>query len=45
MVNLAAPTPADVLLQDRAVETIVGVAIGTLVAVASAALRRRRGQD
>lgn len=42
MVHLAAPTPVDVLLQDRAIETVIGVAIGTLVAVASAALRRRQ---
>ncbi|MFS6531316.1 FUSC family protein [Microbacterium aurugineum] len=41
MVHLAAPTPVDVLLQDRAIETIIGVTVGTLVAVASAALRRR----
>lgn len=41
MVHLAAPTPVDMLLQDRAIETVIGVAIGTLVAVASAALRRR----
>lgn len=42
MVHLAAPTPVDMLLQDRAIETVIGVAIGTLVAVASAALRRRQ---
>ncbi|WP_314475265.1 FUSC family protein [uncultured Microbacterium sp.] len=44
MVHLAAPTPVDMLLQDRAIETVIGVAIGTLVAVASAALRRRQGR-
>ena len=42
MVHLAAPTPVDVLLQDRAIETVIGVAVGTVVAVASAALRRRQ---
>lgn len=42
MVHLAAPTPVDMLLQDRAIETVIGVAVGTLVAVASAALRRRQ---
>ncbi|MFD8768934.1 FUSC family protein [Microbacterium oxydans] len=41
MVHLAAPTPVDMLLQDRAIETVIGVAVGTVVAVASAALRRR----
>lgn len=41
MVHLAAPTPVDMLLQDRAIETVIGVAVGTIVAVASAALRRR----
>ncbi|PRA79689.1 FUSC family protein [Microbacterium sp. MYb66] len=42
MVGLAAPIPADVLLRDRAVETTIGVVVGTIVAVVSAALRRRR---
>ena len=41
MVHLAAPAPVDMLLQDRAIETVIGVAVGTIVAVASAALRRR----
>ena len=44
MVGLAAPIPADVLLRDRAVETTIGVVVGTIVAVASAALRRRQAQ-
>jgi hypothetical protein len=44
MVHLAAPTPVDVLLQDRAIETVIGVAVGTVVAVASAALRRRQAR-
>jgi len=43
MVSLAAPTPADALLRDRVIDTLIGVAIGTVVAVASAAVRRRRG--
>lgn len=41
MVSLAATTPADVLLRDRVLETIIGVAAGTLIAVISAMLRRR----
>lgn len=41
MVHLAAPTPVSALLTDRVLETLVGVAVGTVVAVASAALRRR----
>ena len=45
MVHLSAPTPVEVLLQDRAIETVIGVVIGTVVAVASAALRRRRAFD
>ncbi|PVW03364.1 FUSC family protein [Microbacterium sp. Gd 4-13] len=45
MVSLASPTPADVLLRDRVVDTIIGVAIGTVVAVASAALRRAHGSS
>nr|WP_274635646.1 FUSC family protein [Microbacterium bovistercoris] len=40
MVELAVPTPADVLLRDRALETVIGVAAGTLIAVISAALRK-----
>ena len=44
MVGLAAPIPADVLLRDRAVETTIGVVVGTIVAVASAAIRRRQAQ-
>jgi uncharacterized membrane protein YccC len=42
MVALAAPSPVDLLLRDRVLETIIGVAAGTLVAVTSAALRRPR---
>lgn len=43
MVELASSTPAEVLLRDRALETVIGVTAGTLVALASAAVRRRRG--
>jgi hypothetical protein len=42
MVELAAPTDPALLLRDRLVDTSIGVTIGTLVAVASAALRRAR---
>lgn len=41
MVELASPTSTDLLLRDRALETVIGVGAGTLVAVVSAALRRR----
>ena len=41
MVELASSTPAEVLLRDRAVETVIGVTAGTLIALASAAVRRR----
>ncbi|REJ05147.1 FUSC family protein [Microbacterium bovistercoris] len=40
MVELAAPSPVDVLLRDRMLETVIGVAAGTLIAVISAAVRR-----
>lgn len=42
MVNLAAPTATDALLRDRALETLIGVVVGTIIAVISAAIRRRR---
>jgi hypothetical protein len=42
MVELAAPMPAGELLADRTLETVVGVAAGTLVAIGSAAVRRGR---
>jgi hypothetical protein len=42
MVELAAPTDPGLLLRDRVVDTLIGVAVGTLVAVASATLRRAR---
>lgn len=42
MISLASPTPPELLLRDRVLETVIGVAVGTLVAVVSAALRRRR---
>lgn len=41
MVSLASPVGTDLLLRDRVVETIIGVAVGTVVAIVSAALRRR----
>lgn len=41
MVELAAPTSIDALLRDRMLETVIGVAAGTLIAVISAALRRK----
>lgn len=41
MVHLAAPTPVVDLLTDRVLETVIGVLVGTVIAVASAALRRR----
>jgi len=45
MIELAASTPIELLLRDRTIETVIGVAAGTAVAVASAALRRRRRSD
>lgn len=42
MVELAAPSDPALLLRDRLIDTLIGVTIGTLVAVASAALRRGR---
>lgn len=41
MVHLAVPADPVILLRDRMLDTIIGVVIGTLVAVASAAVRRR----
>lgn len=42
MVELAVPADPTLLLRDRVIDTVIGVAIGTLVAIVSAALRRRR---
>jgi hypothetical protein len=42
MVELAVPADPTLLLRDRLIDTVIGVAIGTLVAIVSAALRRRR---
>jgi hypothetical protein len=42
MVELAAPNDPALLLRDRMIDTLIGVSIGTAVAVASAALRRGR---
>jgi hypothetical protein len=41
MVELAVPADPGVLLADRALDTLIGVAVGTGVAVVSAGLRRR----
>jgi len=41
MIALAAPADPTVLLRDRLLDTVIGVAIGTVVAVVSAAVRRR----
>ncbi|WP_036329259.1 FUSC family protein, partial [Microbacterium sp. B19] len=41
MISLASPATPDMLLRDRVLETVIGVAVGTLVAIVSAALRRR----
>lgn len=41
MVQLAAPSDPGLLLRDRVLDTVIGVLIGTLVAIVSAALRRR----
>ncbi|WP_460773358.1 FUSC family protein [Microbacterium sp. GXF7504] len=41
MIDLAVPSDPAVLLQDRVLDTLIGVVIGTVVAVVSAALRRR----
>lgn len=41
MVSLASPVGPDLLLRDRVVETVIGVAVGTVVAIVSAGLRRR----
>lgn len=41
MVSLASPVAPELLLRDRVIETVIGVAVGTLVAIVSAGLRRR----
>lgn len=41
MVSLASPVAPEMLLRDRIIETLIGVAVGTLVAIVSAWLRRR----
>ncbi|MFN3949889.1 FUSC family protein [Microbacterium sp.] len=41
MVSLASPVAPEMLLRDRIIETLIGVAVGTLVAIVSAGLRRR----
>jgi len=42
MIELAVPVEAGPLLRDRLVDTLLGVAVGTAVAVVSATVRRRR---
>ncbi len=41
MVSLASPVAPEMLLRDRVIETLIGVAVGTVVAIVSAGLRRR----
>ncbi|WP_396646046.1 FUSC family protein [Microbacterium sp.] len=41
MISLASPAAPDMLLRDRVLETVIGVTVGTVVAIVSAALRRR----
>ncbi len=41
MISLASPAAPALLLRDRVVETVIGVAVGTVVAIVSAGLRRR----
>lgn len=41
MVSLASPVAPELLLRDRVIETVIGVAVGTVVAIVSASLRRR----
>ncbi|MCG7418154.1 FUSC family protein [Microbacterium sp. ACRRU] len=41
MVSLASPATPELLLRDRVLETVIGVAVGTAVAIVSATLRRR----
>lgn len=41
MISLASPAEPATLLRDRVLETVIGVAVGTVVAVVSAGLRRR----
>ncbi|WZH35796.1 MAG: FUSC family protein [Microbacterium enclense] len=45
MVSLASPAGPDLLLRDRVLETVIGVAVGTVVAIVSAGLRRRSERD
>lgn len=44
MIELAVPTDPGPLLRDRLLDTMLGVAVGTAVAVVSATVRRRRAQ-
>ncbi len=41
MISLASPASPEMLLRDRVIETVIGVAVGTVVAIVSAGIRRR----
>lgn len=45
MVSLASPVAPEMLLRDRVIETVIGVAVGTVVAIVSAGLRRRSARS
>ncbi|WP_440776023.1 FUSC family protein [Microbacterium sp. 22296] len=45
MISLASPATPEMLLRDRVIETIIGVAVGTVVAIVSAVLRRRSSRS
>ncbi|MFJ4161354.1 FUSC family protein [Microbacterium testaceum] len=45
MVSLASPVAPEMLLRDRVIETVIGVAVGTIVAIVSAGLRRRSARS
>lgn len=45
MVSLASPVAPEMLLRDRVIETVIGVAVGTIVAIVSAAIRRRSARS
>ncbi|MDT0118355.1 FUSC family protein [Microbacterium sp. PRF11] len=45
MVSLASPVAPEMLLRDRVIETVIGVAVGTIVAIVSAGIRRRSARS
>ena len=45
MISLASPATPEMLLRDRVIETVIGVAVGTIVAIVSAGLRRRSARS